>query len=192
MKTPFPELFRAARITLLLATVTCGLYPIMVTVAARLFFQDKAHGSLLRDGTGSIRSSILLGQAFNEPDCFHPRPSATGYIAADSGGHNLGPTSLKLRDLLRQRIIDYRTLNGLAADAEVPADAVTASASGLDPHISLHNAACQPPRVARARGVPVETVRQLVRKHTESPPLLLFGPPGVHVLKLNLALEELP
>jgi K+-transporting ATPase ATPase C chain len=161
---------------------------------AQLFFPDKAHGSLISDRDGTVRGSALLGQDFTSPTRFHPRPSAagTGHDAANSGGSNLGPTSQTLRDLLRERIVTYRARNRLPADAEVPADAVTASGSGLDPHISIRNASLQAQRVADARQIPIARVRRLIETHTESPALRVLGEPGVNVLKLNLALDALP
>ena len=136
------------------------------------------------DTDGTVRGSRLLGQQFTADKYFHPRPSAAGngYDAANSGGSNLGPTSQKLRDSIAQNIADYRAQNGLATNAPVPADAVTASGSGLDPHISVRNAELQAPRVAKARGLSVEKVRDSIRANTDGPGLGFLGEPGVNVL----------
>jgi K+-transporting ATPase ATPase C chain len=160
---------------------------------AQVAFHDKANGSLIVDQDGTVHGSKLLGQGFSDAKYFHPRPSAAGngYDAANSGGSNLGPTSKKLADAIAQNLADYRTQNGLATNAEVPADAVTASGSGLDPHISLRNAALQAPRVARARGLTMDKVMELVRANTDGADLGVLGDPGVNVLKLNLSLDSL-
>jgi len=153
-------------------------------------FPAKANGSLIvRSGT--TLGSSLIGQGFSGPEYFHPRPSAAGqgYDAVRSGGSNLGPTSKKLIDAVRQRTSDYRAENSLSPEIMVPADAVTASASGLDPHISLNNALFQMPRVAGARGLDEMTVRKLVEAYTKGRDLGIFGEPRVNVLMLNLALD---
>lgn len=180
--------------TVVLAAVTCGAYPLIVTGISRTAFKDKADGSLIKDSAGKIIGSALLGQNFTGEKYFHPRPSAAGangYDATSSSGSNLGPTSQKLADQIKERVAAYRTTNGLAADQAVPADAVTTSGSGLDPHISPANAELQADRVAKARHLPVEKVRELIRAHTDAPDLGILGDAGVHVLKLNLALDEL-
>ena len=159
--------------TLLLAIVCCGLYPVAVWGIAQLAFPHQANGSLILAKDGTVRGSELLGQNFTDPKYFHPRPSAAGngYDAANSSGSNFGPTSQKLNDAIKDRVAAYRAENGLKERDAVPADAVTASGSGLDPHISLSNAEMQGPRVAKARGLAVEQVRALVRQHTEGPQL---------------------
>ena len=123
------------------------------------------------DADGTVRGSRLLGQPFTADKYFHPRPSAAGngYDATSSSGSNLGPTSQKLRDSIAQNVAAYRAENGLATNAPVPADAVTASGSGLDPHISLANAELQAPRVAKARGLSVARVRELIAQNTDPP-----------------------
>jgi K+-transporting ATPase ATPase C chain len=192
MKDFFAELRPAILATLVFAIVCCGLYPLIVFGISQLLFPDQANGSLISGGDGTIRGSKLLGQAFSDPKYFHPRPSAAGngYDATNSGGSNLGPTSQKLKDTIQERIIAFRTENGLPETEPVPADAVTASGSGLDPHISLHNAELQVPRVAHARGLGEEKVRELVQQNTDGRDLGVFGEPGVNVLRLNLALEQ--
>ena len=179
------------RATLVLAAVTCGAYPLLVTVASQAIFHDQAQGSLITDKDGTVRGSALLSQNFTAENYFHPRPSAagTGHDAANSSGSNLGPTSQKLNDAIKKRIAAYRTTNGLAPDAKVPADAVTASASGLDPHISVKNAELQAARVAKARNLSVEKVRALIAANTTKPDLGILGDAGVNVLRLNLALD---
>ncbi len=194
MKTPFSEIRPAVVSTLVIAVVCCGFYPLAVTGISKLAFAKKADGSLIVDKNGTIIGSELLGQNFSGERYFHPRPSAagaSGYDAASSGGSNLGPTSQKLADQIKERIAAYRTSNGLAETAAVPADAVTASASGLDPHISPANAALQSVRVAKARGITSDKVQELIATNTDKADLGLLGESGVNVLKLNLALNAL-
>jgi K+-transporting ATPase ATPase C chain len=193
MKAFFSELRRAVVSTVVLVIVCCGLYPLAVTGISQWVFKSKADGGLIVDKHGEIRGSALIGQSFTGENYFHSRPSAagTGYDAASSGGSNLGPASRKLADQIEARVAAYRVANSLAEDQPVPADAVTASASGLDPHISPANAALQIARVAKARHLPVEKVRELVAANTDKEDLGLLGDPGVNVLKLNLALDQL-
>jgi potassium-transporting ATPase KdpC subunit len=192
MKEFFSEIRGAVMATLVIAVVCCGLYPFVVFGISQALFRDKANGSLIVDQSGTVRGSKLLGQSFTGDKYFHPRPSAAGngYDAANSGGSNLGPTSQKLNDAIKDRIEAYRKENGLSANESVPADAVTASGSGLDPHISVENAELQVPRIAKARGLNEEKVRELIQKHTDGRDLGLFGDPGVNVLQLNLALDS--
>ena len=193
MKKHFTELRSAVMVTLALAVVCCGLYPLVVFGISQALFHDKANGSLIVDADGTVHGSKLLGQQFTGEKYFQSRPSAAGngYDATSSGGSTLGPTSSNLVTAITQRIADYRTGNGLATNALVPADAVTASGSGLDPHISLRNAELQAPRVAKARNVSVEKVLELVRANTDPASLGFLGEPGVNVLKLNFALDKL-
>ena len=193
MKTFLSEIRSAVMVTLTLAAVCCGLYPLAVFGVSQLFFRDKANGSLIVDAKGAVRGSRLIGQPFSADKYFHPRPSAAGngYDAASSGGSNLGPTSQKLNDAVKDRIAQYRKENGLSESEPVPADAATASGSGLDRHISPRNAELQTPRVAKARGISEDKLRELVRENTDSPELGLLGEPGVNVLRLNLALDQL-
>jgi K+-transporting ATPase ATPase C chain len=192
MKELFSEIRGAVLATLVIAIVCCGLYPLVVFGISQALFRDKASGSLILDKDGTVRGSKLLGQRFASEKYFHPRPSAAGngYDAANSGGSNLGPTSQKLYDAIKDRITAYRKENGLSESALVPADAVTASGSGLDPHISLHNAEMQTPRVAKARGLSEDKVRALVQQNTDGRDLGVLGDPGVNVLELNLALDS--
>lgn len=191
MKALFSEIRGAVMSTLILAVVCCGIYPLVVFGIAQVAFKDKANGSLIVDKDGTIRGSRLLGQQFADAKYFHPRPSAAGagYDAANSSGSNLGPTSQKLNNAIQDRIAVYRTENGLKETDAVPADAVTASASGLDPHISRRNAELQAARVARARGLSNDKVRELIKQNTAKADLGILGEPGVNVLKLNLALD---
>ena len=177
--------------TLMLTVLLCGIYPLIVWITAQLFFDHEANGSLVTR-KGVVIGSSLIAQRFDDEKFFHPRPSAAGqgYDAANSGGSNLGPLSKNLIDAVKKRVIDYRAENGLAADTLVPADAVTASASGLDPHISVKNALLQAHRVARARGMREETVLDKVKAHTERRDAWVLGEPRVNVLLLNRALDE--
>jgi K+-transporting ATPase ATPase C chain len=193
MKNILSELRASVLVTVVLAVVCCGVYPLAVYGLGRLIFPNQAKGSLIVVDR-VIRGSRLIGQQFTGEKYFHGRPSAAGsngmtYDPTSSGGSNLGPTSQKLRDTIAQNIADYRAQNGLGTNEPVPADAVTASASGLDPHISLRNAELQTARVARVRGLTVARVQALVRASVDEPSLGLLGESGVNVLRLNLALD---
>lgn len=179
--------------TLVLAIICCGLYPLIVFGISQALFHDKANGSLIVDQNGTVHGSKLLAQGFTNAKYFHPRPSAAGngYDASSSGGSNLGPTSQKLNDAIKDRIATYRAENGLSETEPVPADAATASGSGLDPHISLHNAQLQIARVAKARGLSEDKIRELIHQNTDGCDLGVLGDPGVNVLLLNLALDQL-
>ena len=192
MKEFFSEIRSAVVSTLVLSVVCCGLYPLIVFGVAQVCFPDKANGSLIVDSHGTVQGSRLLGQNFTADKYFHPRPSAAGngYDAANSGGSNLGPTSQKLNDSIKGGVAAYRKENGLKDADLVPADAVTASGSGLDPHISLHNAELQVPRVAKARGLSEDKFRELIDQCTDKPDLGVLGDAGVNVLLLNLALDH--
>jgi K+-transporting ATPase ATPase C chain len=194
MKELFSEIRGAVLATLVLAIVCCGLYPLIVFGISQALFHDKANGSLILDTDGAVRGSKLLAQGFTADKYFHPRPSAAGngYDATSSGGSNLGPTSQKLNDAIKDRVGAYRKENGLKEDESVPADAVTASGSGLDPHISLRNADLQLPRVAKARAVSEEKLHELIRQNTDARDFGLLGDPGVNVLTLNRALDSFP
>jgi len=195
MKNIIAEFGRSIVATIFFAVICCGLYPLIVYGAAQLLFPHQANGSLLVDKSGAIRGSALLAQNFTGEQYFHPRPSAAGangYDPTSSGGSNLGPTSSNLVANITANIAAYRSDNGLATNAPVPADAVTESASGLDPHISVANAELQIPRVAKARGVTEEQVRKLVRQNTDGRDLGVFGEPRVNVMTLNFALDQLP
>jgi K+-transporting ATPase ATPase C chain len=192
MKEFFSHIRGAIFATLVLAIICCGAYPLVVFGISQALFHDKANGSLIVDKDGTVRGSKLLAQGFTAEKYFHPRPSAAGngYDAANSGGSNLGPTSQKLDDAIKDRVAAYRKENGLGQGDSVPADAVTASGSGLDPHISLRNAELQIPRVAKARAVSEEKLRELIRQNTDARDFGLLGDPGVNVLSLNRALDS--
>ena len=193
MKNIFAEFGRSIVATLFFAVILCGLYPLIVYGAAQWLFPNQANGSLLVDKSG-VRGSTLLAQNFTGVKYFHPRPSAAGangYDATSSSGSNLGPTSSNLVANLTQNIATYRSDNGLATNAVVPADAVTESASGLDPHISVANAELQVPRVAKARGLSEDRVRELVKQNTAGRDLGVFCEPRVNVMALNFALDGL-
>jgi K+-transporting ATPase ATPase C chain len=183
---------RPALIAVVVFTVICGLaYPLLVTAIAQVGWQDTANGSLI-ERDGEVVGSELIGQSFVSPQYFHPRPSAAGagYDGAASSGSNLGPTNPDFLATVEERVAVYREENGLGEDVLVPVDAVTASGSGLDPHISVRNARLQAPRVAAERGVDVADVLDLVDEHTAHRTLAILGDPGVNVLQLNLALDD--
>ena len=154
-------------------------------------FPNKAAGSLVLDANGKPIASTLLGQTFSADKYFNPRPSAagTGYDSTSSGGSNLGATSQTLHDNVKQRVADYRKANGLSDTQLVPADAVEASASGLDPHISVKNALLQLPRVAKARGMSEDDLNKVMALYTDGRDFGILGEPGVNIVKLNLALD---
>jgi len=184
------QLMIAIKATILLTVVTGLLYPLAVTGLAQVLFPHQANGSL-RVVNGKTVGSELIGQRFAKPEYFHGRPSAAGdgYDGLNSGGSNFGPTNQKLRDRVRDDIKKFRVENP-AYTGPVPADLLTTSASGLDPHISPASAQAQAARVAAARNVSAESVQQLVAAHTESRQYGLFGEPRVNVLALNLALDQ--
>ena len=190
MKDLVSELRASIAATLLLAVLCCGVYPVVVWAVGQGLFSHQANGSLVRVD-GKVAGSSLLAQGFTAPKYFHPRPSAAGqgYDAAGSAGTNLGPTSKKLIVSVKERVDAYRAENGLPPDARVPADAVTSSASGLDPHISVRNAVLQAARVAEARGLGEKDVLAKVGAHTEGRTLGFLGEPRVNVLTLNLSLD---
>jgi K+-transporting ATPase ATPase C chain len=178
-------------VTFILLIICCGIYPVFIFGAGQLFFPQKANGSLVLDAGGKPIASTLLGQTFSADKYFNPRPSAagTGYDSTSSGGSNYGATSQALHDAVKQRVADYRKANNLPDTQLVPADAVTASGSGLDPHISIKNALLQLPRVAKARAMSEDDLKKLVDHYTDGRDFGILGEPGVNVVKLNLALD---
>jgi K+-transporting ATPase ATPase C chain len=184
------QLLPGLRITVFF-TVLCGLaYPLAITGICQLVFPHQANGSLI-PLNGTLVGSELLAQGFSKPEYFQPRPSAAGngYDPTASGGSNYGPTNKKLIDRVQASVAQFRKDNPDYHGA-IPADLLTASASGLDPHISPDSALAQAPRVAKARGVTLDQVNTLVATVTEGPDLALLGEPRVNVLKLNLALDQ--
>ena len=195
MKSIIAEAGRAIVATIFFAVIVCGIYPLIIFGVGQVLFPHQANGSLLVDKSGNVRGSELLCQNFTGEKYFHPRPSAAGnngYDPTSSGGSNLGPTSGTLYTNIMQNVASYRSDNNMASNAPVPADAVTESGSGLDPHISVANAELQIPRVAKLRGLSEDKVRQLVQENTSGRDLGLFGEPRVNVLTLNFALDSLP
>ena len=190
------KLVGRSAVAVVVLTVVFGLaYPLVFTGFAQLVFSDKADGSLIEQG-GTVVGSRLAAQPFTEPRYFHPRPSATApaYNAAATTFANLGPTSADLAKAVRRRALAIlkleRPYNPRLTIGDIPVDAVTTSASGIDPHISPANARLQAARVATVRGLSSDTVSKLIDEHTDGRWLGLFGEPGVNVLELNLALDR--
>lgn len=189
----FIRQLRPALIAVIVFTVLLGVvYPLVATAIGQVAFKDKADGSLItRDGV--VVGSELIGQTFTAPEYFHSRPSAAGggYDGSASSGSNYGPQNPDFLAAVAERVAAYREENGLGDDVQVPVDAVTASGSGLDPHISVANARLQARRVAEARGLSVEALLELIDDHTDGRSLGVLGEPGVNVVLLNLALDDL-
>ena len=181
------QLLIAVKATIVLTILTGVLYPLLVTGLAKVLFPRQAAGSLI-DVNGKTVGSELIGQKFTRPEYFHGR--VDGYDGLSSGGSNLGPTNQKLIDRVKGDAAKFRAENPTFT-GPIPADIVTASGSGLDPHISPAAAEAQAARVAAARGVSVDTVRQQIAGRTEGRDLGLFGEPRVNVLQLNLALDSM-
>jgi len=177
----------------LVLTVIAGLvYPLAVWAVGQGFFGDRAGGSLV-EVDGEVVGSELLGQSFTDPVYLHPRPSAAGegYDGSLSSGSNLGPSDGGLLATIEERAVAYREENELPVDALVPVDAVTASGSGLDPHISVANARIQAPRIAEERGIPLDEVLAVIESATVRRPLGILGDDAVNVLEANIALDHL-
>ncbi len=188
------QMLPALRIKIFFTVLLGVAYPLAITGISQVFFPYKANGSLIISG-GRVIGSELIGQNFTRPEYFHPRPSsagANGYDATASGGYNQGPTNRKLIERVTAAVQQVRRENP-DYRGPIPADLVTGSASGLDPHLSPDSARAQAARVAKARGVPVQHIDELIARYTEGRTLGLFGEPRVNVLRLNLALDrELP
>ena len=185
------QLSPALRMTVFLTVLTGLIYPAAVTGVCQLLFNRQANGSLIVQN-GQVIGSSLLGQNFTRPEYFHPRPSAAGndgYDPTASGGSNLGPTSQKLYDRVKAAAAQFRKENP-DYSGPIPADALTASGSGLDPDISVANAEVQAGRVAKARGIGKSTVDHLIASATQGRDLGFLGEPRVNVLRLNLALDK--
>jgi K+-transporting ATPase ATPase C chain len=185
------QLLPGLRITLVMTVLTGLIYPLAVTGLCQVFFRDKANGSLITLN-GQVIGSELIGQNFTKPEYFHPRPSAAGndgYDATASGGSNLGPTNKKLIDRVQASVDKFHKENPTYS-GPIPADLLTTSGSGLDPHISPASAEAQAERVAAARGAAVDQIRSLITSHTEGRDLGFLGEPRVNVLLLNLELDR--
>ena len=181
----------AFRVTLLFTILTGIIYPGVVTGLCQILFRDQANGSLV-SVNGQVVGSSLIGQNFAKPEYFQPRPSAAGndgYDPTASGGSNYGPTNQKLIDRVKASVDKFRKENP-DYSGPIPADLVTASASGLDPHLSPASAYAEAPRIAKARGVDVEAIREIIASNTEGRQLGFLGEPRVGVLALNLALDQ--
>ena len=178
--------------TIVFAVVLCGIYPLLVWAFGQAIFPFQANGSLITNASGTVIGSELIGQNFTGPQYFEPRPSyaGAGYDPTASGGSNLGPTSQKLVTNIQLAIAAYRTENNLSTSTPVPADAVTGSGSGLDPEISLANAAIQAPTVAKARNTSLANIQALINQNIDGRSLGVFGEPGVNVLMLNIVLDQ--
>jgi len=188
----FKEQIKSAILVFLILTIITGvIYPLFVTAFCQLFFHNKANGSLIYKDGKPIGSSFI-GQYFDKPEYFWPRPSATSpmpYNAASSCGSNLGPSNPLLNDALKKRIELYKAADPNNTN-QIPVDLVTASASGLDPHISLAGAYYQTARISRIRNLSQETVENLINKHATKRLLGILGEPVVNVLELNVGLDE--
>jgi K+-transporting ATPase ATPase C chain len=185
------QLYPAVMLTILLTVLTGVMYPLAITGVAQVLFPHQANGSLIIDN-GHTVGSRLIGQPFDDPKYFWGRLSATSpfpYNAALSSGSNLGPTNQALIDAVKQRVAALRAADP-GNSAPVPVDLVTASGSGLDPHITVAAALYQAPRVARVRRLPEDTVRQLIGRHTEGRQFGILGEPRVNVLELNRSLDQ--
>lgn len=191
MRTFIRQLVPAFVAIVVLSLLTGLVYPMVITAVAQVGLSDKANGSVV-SVNGQPVGSTLIGQNFVSGKYFHSRPSSagTGYDGVNSGASNLGPTNETLIGAVRQRVMDYRKENGLSDVQLVPVDAVTGSASGLDPDISIANARLQARRVAVSRGIDPAQVLALIQRHIDDRPLSILGDSGVNVLALNIALDS--
>lgn len=193
MKT-FLDAVKTSVITLAILTLILGVvYPVFMWGIGQIFFPKQANGQLFFYQDGKVLGSEWIAQNFTSDKYFHPRPSAAGnngYDASNSSGSNLGPTSKKLIETLNERLDAYRKSNQLGTGAPVPADAITASGSGLDPHIGVENARLQAKRVAAARNLSANEVDSLIDQYTEGRTFGIFGDERINVLRINLALDK--
>lgn len=183
------ELRRGLLFTVVTMLLLGGVYHVVLWGIGRVLFASQAEGSLIRKADGTVVGSRLIAQKFTKPEYFQPRPSAVDYNAASTGGSNYGPSNPDHLKAVQERLDAITKLEGVGA-SQVPSEMVTASGAGLDPHIPPAAAELQAARVAQARGVPVERVRELVRAHTEPPTFGFLGRARVNVLELNLALDQ--
>ena len=182
------EIKQAIRFTVVMMVLLGGAYHVLLWGVGRILFAAQAEGSLIRRSDGTIVGSRLIAQKFERPEYFRPRPSAVDYNAASTGGSNYGPSNPDHLKAVQGRVDAITKEEGVAA-RHIPSEMVTTSGAGLDPHIPPAAAELQAPRVAAARGVPVERVRELIRAHTQPPALGFLGRERVNVLELNLALD---
>ena len=183
------ELKQGVLFTIVMMVLLGGVYNVVLWEIGRVAFADQAEGSLLRSPEGTVIGSRLIAQKFTKPEYFHPRPSGVDYNAASTGGTNYGPSNPDHLKAVQERLDAFMKDESVTAD-KVPSEMVTASGAGMDPHIPPAAAELQAPRVARARGVPVDRVRDVVRAHTDPPTLGFLGRARVNVLELNLALDQ--
>jgi len=183
------EIRSAIAFTVVTMVLFGGAYHVVLWGIGRAAFPAQAEGSLLRRSDGTVIGSTLIAQAFTRPEYFHPRPSPVAYNAASTGGSNYGPSNPDHLEAVRQRLDAITAREGVAAD-RVPSEMVTVSGAGLDPHIPPAAARLQAPRVAAARGVPMERLSALIEAHTEPPTFGFLGRARINVLELNLALDE--
>jgi K+-transporting ATPase ATPase C chain len=183
---------KQAILVFIVLSIACGLiYPLFITAVSQFLFPQRANGSILRLEKQPVGSE-LIGQMFKSPQYFHGRPSATdpAYNASGSGGSNFGPTNADFLEEVRKRVEEIRNENGLPPDTPIPADLVLASASGLDPDISVESAMLQAGRIAQVRGMPMSELEGIVRQHIEYPLAGIWGQRRINVLQLNLALDS--
>jgi potassium-transporting ATPase KdpC subunit len=185
----FKELAQGIRFTLVTMVLLGGAYNVVLWGIGRVVFPAQAEGSLIRRSDGTIVGSRLIAQKFERPEYFQPRPSGVDYNAASTGGTNYGPSNPDHLKAVQERLDDVMAHEGALA-AQVPSEMVTASGAGMDPHIPPAAAQLQAARVASARGLPAERVRQLILEHVEPPTLGFLGRERVNVLELNLALDD--
>ena len=189
------EQIRRMIVAMLAFTLILGIfYPVFISIVGHALFPDIADGGIVKNKENQVIGSKFIGQNFSNPRYFHPRPSyagENGYDAMASGGSNLGLSSQKLQDTLLKRLESYRLENEIPMTEMIPIDAITASASGLDPHISLANANLQAVRVAKARNMSLEKLQKIIRKESSGRWLGLFGEPRMNVLLMNLKLDEM-
>jgi K+-transporting ATPase ATPase C chain len=185
-------LYRSVLAMVLFAVLLCGVYPLLVYGIGAVAFSEHSKGDLVQTSDGHVVGAKLIGQIFTKPEYFHGRPSAagSGYDAANSSGSNLGPTNQKFADGLKSNIDALLKDNPALKTGQIPVDLVTASASGLDPHITPEGATAQVARIAKARGISESNLNEFIREHVEGPQWGLFGEPVFNVLLANIDLDQ--